>query len=43
MIPVESLPPLRRRAAGVDTSKQLPLCVASGSTMMKPYRSAAVT
>src|SRR4051812_85663 len=39
MMPVESPPPLRRNAAGVDTSKQFPLRVASGSTMTKPYRS----
>ena len=34
MIPVESPPPLRVSAAGVDTSKQLPDRVASGTTMM---------
>jgi hypothetical protein len=30
MIPVESPPPLRRNALGVDTSKQRPSRVASG-------------
>ncbi len=43
MIPVESPPPSRLSAAGVETSKQRPSRVASGTTTMYPYRSAAVT
>src|SRR4051794_29216502 len=42
MMPVESPPPSLVSPALVDTSKQWPSRVASGTTMTYPYRSAAV-